>query len=56
MQKGEIAHPNFPQVFLTPSFLNTMRLVPEKSWPFISELSSMKISILYTMICKNLLK
>jgi predicted transposase YbfD/YdcC len=32
------------------------RLVPDKSWPFIRELSSMKISIPYNMICKNLFK
>jgi len=32
------------------------RLVPDKSWPFIRELSSMKISLPYNMICKNLFK
>ncbi|MFA7235122.1 MAG: hypothetical protein WC076_13540, partial [Terrimicrobiaceae bacterium] len=32
------------------------RLVPERSWPFIRELSSMKISLPYNMICKNLFK
>lgn len=32
------------------------RLAPTKSWPFIRELSSMKISLPYNMICKNLFK
>ena len=32
------------------------RLAPERSWPFIRELSSMKISLPYNMICKNLFK
>ena len=32
------------------------RLVPDRSWPFIRELSSMKISLPYNMICKNLFK
>lgn len=32
------------------------RLAPDKSWPFIRELSSMKISLPYNMICKNLFK
>lgn len=32
------------------------RLVPDKSWPFIRELSSMKISLPYNMVCKNLFK
>ena len=30
------------------------RLAPDKSWPFIRELSSMKISLPYNIICKNL--
>lgn len=32
------------------------RLVLDRSWPFIRELSSMKISLPYNMICKNLFK
>ena len=32
------------------------RLALDKSWPFIRELSSMKISLPYNMICKNLFK
>jgi len=32
------------------------RLAPGKSWPFIRELSSMKISLPYNLICKNLFK
>lgn len=32
------------------------RLVADKSWPFIRELSSMKISLPYNMICKNQFK
>jgi len=32
------------------------RLVPNISWPFIRELSSMKISLPYSMICKGLFK
>jgi len=32
------------------------RLVPDKSWPIIRELCSMKISLPYNMICKDLLK
>ena len=31
-------------------------LAPEKTWPLIQELSSMKISLPYNMICKNLFK
>lgn len=32
------------------------RIVPDRSWPFIRELSSMKISLPYNMICNNLFK
>ncbi len=32
------------------------RLAPDKSWPFIRELASMKISLPYNMICKNQFK
>lgn len=32
------------------------RLAPAKSWPFIRELSGMKTSLPYNMICKNLFK
>ena len=32
------------------------RLAPTKSWPFIRELSGMKPSLPYNMICKNLFK
>jgi predicted transposase YbfD/YdcC len=31
-------------------------LAPDKTWPLIRELSSMKISLPYNMICKNLFK
>jgi predicted transposase YbfD/YdcC len=31
-------------------------LAPNKSWPFIRELSSMKISLPYNLVCKNLFK
>ena len=31
-------------------------LAPDKTWPFIRELSSMKLSLPYNMICKNLFK
>lgn len=31
-------------------------VAPGKSWPFIRELSSMKISLPYNLICKNLFK
>jgi predicted transposase YbfD/YdcC len=32
------------------------RLAPQKSWPFIQELSSMKVSLPYNMVCKDLFK
>jgi len=31
-------------------------LAPERSWPLIRELSSMKISLPYNMICKHQFK
>lgn len=31
-------------------------LAPDKTWPLIRELSSMKISLPYNMICKNIFK
>lgn len=31
-------------------------LAPGKTWPFVRELASMKISLPYNMICKNLFK
>ena len=30
------------------------KFAPDKSWPFIRELSTMKISLPYNLICKNL--
>jgi hypothetical protein len=30
------------------------RMVTNRPWPFIREISSMKISLLYNMICKDL--
>jgi len=29
---------------------------PDKTWPFIRELSSMKVSLPYNLVCKNLFK
>jgi predicted transposase YbfD/YdcC len=31
-------------------------LAPHQSWPFIHELSSMKVSLPYNLVCKNLFK
>lgn len=31
-------------------------LAPGKTWPFIRELSSMKVSLPYNLVCKNLFK
>lgn len=31
-------------------------LFPDKTWPFITELSAMKVSVPYNLICKNLFK
>jgi predicted transposase YbfD/YdcC len=32
------------------------RLAPDKSWPFIRELSAMKVSLPYNLVCNNLFK
>ena len=31
-------------------------LAPGKTWPFVRELSSMKVSLPYNLVCKNLFK